>query len=127
LRLTNSDQRLEAGGRPSHSSFPRYLAAKKSVDDRALNRRVWETLGQSLPGGRPLDFLEVGAGIGTMLERMLDWRLLSDACYTGIDAQAENIAAAQERLAGYSRQRGFALGKPSGGPEGGQRLERPPA
>ncbi|MFC1997331.1 hypothetical protein ACFLXI_06965 [Chloroflexota bacterium] len=28
--------------------FPRYLAAKKTVDDRALNRLVWEQLKSAL-------------------------------------------------------------------------------
>jgi hypothetical protein len=28
---------------------PRYLAAKKTIDDRALNQHVWETLLQVLP------------------------------------------------------------------------------
>ena len=66
---------------PSNYSFPRYLAAKKSVDDRALNRRVWETLAQSLPAASPapLRVLEVGAGIGTMLERLLESGLLLPA------------------------------------------------
>lgn len=30
--------------RPTAYSFTRYLAAKKSVDDRSLNRHVWEHL-----------------------------------------------------------------------------------
>jgi SAM-dependent methyltransferase len=81
--------------------FPRYLAAKKSVDDRALNRQVWQALAGALPPcspTRPLRILEVGAGIGTMLERMLDWELLGDADYTAIDASEENIATAGLRL-----------------------------
>lgn len=28
--------------------YPRYLAAKQGIDDRALNRQVWETLRQTL-------------------------------------------------------------------------------
>ena len=68
-------------------SFPRYLEAKKSVDDRALNRQVCEVLSeqlQSYPGRKPLSVLEIGAGIGTMIERLLEWNLIHDASYTEI-------------------------------------------
>jgi SAM-dependent methyltransferase len=83
-------------------SFPRYLAAKKSVDDRALNKEVKEMLAQLVPmhtADQPLRVLEVGAGIGTMIERLLDWKIFSHAVYTAVDLEPANIAAAQERLA----------------------------
>lgn len=86
---------------PEHFSFTRYLAAKKSVDDRALNRQVWETLRQNLPETspqNPLHILEIGAGIGTMLERILERKLLRHVMYTAIDNQTENIDAARRRL-----------------------------
>lgn len=79
----------------------RYLAAKRSVDDRALNRRVWETLAAQLAqwqNGRPLRVLEIGAGIGTMAERAVEWGLLRAAEYTAIDADTANIDAARQRL-----------------------------
>lgn len=93
---------------PLTYSFQRYLAAKKSVDDRALNRYVWQTLADNLPTsplGSPLKVLEIGAGIGTMAERLWDWGLLSSAHYTGIDAQSENVAA------GWSRLKSWAAGR----------------
>jgi SAM-dependent methyltransferase len=77
--------------------FPRYLAAKKTVDDRALNAHVWQTLRQNLPA-RP-HILEVGAGIGTMVERLAEQQFISTATYTAIDNQSENIATALQRLA----------------------------
>jgi hypothetical protein len=85
-------------------SFPRYLAAKKTVDDRALNRTVWDALVYELPTGL-LRILEIGAGIGTMIEHLLDWGLLRDVNYTALDGVPTNIAAAQERLL----TRGFSL------------------
>ena len=90
---------------PKRYSFTRYLAAKKSVDDRALNRHVWGTLARRLPQAgpeKPLSVLEIGAGIGTMLERILDWGLLSYADYTAIDSQSENIAHIRQRLPGWA-------------------------
>jgi len=77
--------------------FPRYLAAKKTVDDRALNAHVWQTLRQNLPP-QP-NILEVGAGIGTMVERLVEQQFISTATYTAIDNQPENIAVARQRLA----------------------------
>ena len=76
-------------GIPEEFSFIRYLAAKKDLDDRSLNRHVRETLARHLLETRktpPLRVLEVGCGIGTMLERLLDWQLLPEAAYTGIDS-----------------------------------------
>lgn len=87
---------------PPHSySFQRYLASKKTVDDRALNAHVWQTLASHLPAGMPC-VLEVGAGIGTMAERMAAHGLLKHACYTLLDEQTENIETARERLAAGS-------------------------
>ena len=57
---------------PITYSLSRYLAAKKSVDDRALN---WQVLAAPGSGSatsdpqQPLRILEVGAGIGSMVER----------------------------------------------------------
>ena len=78
-------------------SFPRYLSAKKTVDDRALNDYVWQTLRQQLPEQPRI--LEIGAGIGTMVERLVEQQFISSASYTAIDSQVENIHTAQQRLA----------------------------
>ncbi len=63
-------------------SFIRYLAAKKSVDDRALNQHVCQSLNRTLSQPdyqrAPLKVLEIGSGIGTMLERLLDWNVLKN-------------------------------------------------
>lgn len=91
----------------SDYSFPHYLAAKRSVDDRALNRPVWDALHQAVTATRrqhqqPYQVLELAAGIGTMAERVLDWGLFTappgPVHYTAIDALPANIAAAQQRL-----------------------------
>lgn len=87
--------------------FTRYLASKRAVDDRALNRHVWQTLAGALDGAlpqdRPLRVLEVGAGIGTMVERCVEWGLFShadsDVNYTAIDSEQSNVEVARRRLA----------------------------
>ncbi len=60
-------------------SFSRYLTAKRTVDDRALNRQVWHTLRENLPRRNRLRVLEIGGGIGTMVERIADWGLTESA------------------------------------------------
>jgi SAM-dependent methyltransferase len=91
------------------NNFQRYLAAKKSIDNRALNRRVWEDLTSELharnPDG-PVRVLEVGAGIGTMLERALEWGLLIKAHYTALDLQPENFEYAVKNLRQWVRRSG---------------------
>lgn len=88
--------------------FVRYLEAKRTVDDRALNRTVWAELARLVTAtdraARPLAVLEIGAGIGTMVERVLAWQLFGPqphaVQYTVLDADAALIATAEQRLAG---------------------------
>ncbi len=97
---------------PRKYSFSRYLASKKSVDDRALNRFVWNTLFSALPKvqpERPLRLLEVGAGIGTMIERLINWDLLTYAEYTAVDADANNFVEARRRYSQWAVDNGFPL------------------
>lgn len=85
-------------------SFPHYLASKKSVDDRALNRLVWQRLAEELSNRdktQPLEVLEIGAGTGAMCERVMAWGLLTNARYTAIDNEAGNVVAARTSLADW--------------------------
>jgi hypothetical protein len=79
-------------------SFQRYLRAKRTVDDRALDRRLVDALREALSArvratDGPLRVLEVGAGIGTMVARFVEWEILppGEVQYTAIDLQSENI------------------------------------
>lgn len=91
----------------------RYLAAKKSIDDRALNRFVWETLRLALPEttrAAPVRILEIGAGIGTMLARIVDWGLLTGpATYAATDCEAGHLRLARDYLSQWATERGHAL------------------
>ncbi|OGO72215.1 MAG: hypothetical protein A2Z37_13655 [Chloroflexi bacterium RBG_19FT_COMBO_62_14] len=87
-----------------NDSFIRYLASKKTVDDRALNVRVLRSFRDSLPASgpaSPLRILEVGGGIGTMIERLLDWGFLADAQITAVDEQAGLLIEARRRLTDF--------------------------
>jgi SAM-dependent methyltransferase len=95
---------------PTTYEFTRYLAAKKSVDDRALNRHVWHRLSRALQqtaSDRPVRVLEIGAGIGIMVERLVEWGLLCQATYTAIDADPETIATSRQRLPAWMAAQGF--------------------
>ena len=103
---------------PAAPDFIRYLAAKKGLDDRSLNRQVWDTLAQALQDradSAPLRVLEVGCGIGTMVERLLDRGLLTRAAYTGVDADPGCIRAAARRLQDYAAARHAPLIVDAGG------------
>src|SRR5258708_6963930 len=71
-------------------SFPHYLLAKQTVDDRALNRVVLAALKANLPKP-PIRIIEVGAGIGNMLARLVSWDCITQAEYVHVDSLAENI------------------------------------
>src|SRR5271169_6654640 len=76
-------------------SFPHYLQSKQTVDDRALNKDVFAALQSNLPPG-PFSVIEIGAGIGTMLARLIEWGLVTNADYLALDETDENIAYASE-------------------------------
>lgn len=91
-----------------YNNFPRYLASKKTVDDRALNQRVWDALAESLNTYEDVEILEIGGGIGTMIERLLERKTLQHVYYTLLDEQPENILAAKERLPKWADEENFA-------------------
>src|SRR4249920_1702784 len=97
---------------PLTYSFARYLSAKKSVDDRALNRSVWQSLGVALPRAtpeEPLQILEVGAGLGSMVERLVASGMLTHATYTVIDLEPTLIAEARRRLPQWAATQGLQV------------------
>lgn len=84
-------------------SFARYLEAKRTVDDRALNVRVWDRLAAELnllseKLDRPLQVLEIGGGVGTMVERLRYGAMPLQCTYVLLDSDPELIDAAQIRL-----------------------------
>lgn len=88
--------------------FPaaRFYAAKKTVDDRALNKDVFARLQRELAPGR-VRVLEIGAGLGTMVARLVEWGLLHDAEYTLLDVDAQLLAASRDWLAQWAAGAGL--------------------
>jgi SAM-dependent methyltransferase len=88
---------------PVAYSYVRYLHAKRSVDDRALNRVVLGQLrdaiaGLPTPTSMPPRVLELGAGVGTMVSRLADLGWLTRARYTLIDSDRTSLDAAAAHL-----------------------------
>ncbi len=90
------------------ASTQRYLRAKRTVDDRALSREVFDTFAAALDG--PTRLIDVAAGVGTMLERLLRWEALpAEADYTMVDIDPANVAAAAEYLPSVARSLGYTV------------------
>jgi SAM-dependent methyltransferase len=87
--------------------YTRYLAAKRTVDDRALNRPVLDELRRLLPGDAPR-VLEIGAGLGTMVARLLDWQVLRAGEYTLLDVDPQLLRDSRSWLADWAAARGLA-------------------
>jgi len=91
-------------------SFPHYLLSKQSVDDRALNKDVLNSLKSHLPR-QPIRIIEVGAGIGTMFKRLMRWDVIHRAEYVMVDERVENIEYAFEWLLGWAKEAGLSTEK----------------
>ena len=99
---------------PAQYDTIRYLAAKKPIDDRALNHNVYRALARH-PLLRQKDvrvrIIEVGAGIGTMLERLIDRQLWHKCNYTALDISAANLKAAVNRLTDSAEFKNGSIGR----------------
>jgi SAM-dependent methyltransferase len=93
----------------------RYLEAKRTVDDRALSRRVRERLLAHLPAEPRV--LEAGCGTGLTVPRLLAWGV-KPGSYHGVDqdervvAFARSVRPAAMRYAGHDvtvTDRGFTF------------------
>jgi SAM-dependent methyltransferase len=86
--------------------YARYLAAKKTVDDRALNRPVLAELRRLMPAGAPR-VLEIGAGLGTMAARLVEWDAVAAGEYILLDADQQLLDSARRWLGDWAAARGL--------------------
>ena len=95
------------------TDFQRYLAAKRGVDDRGLDRRLLERLSAGLAAADDdtLRVVEVGAGVGTMVERLLEWDLLPPGRthYTAVDVDPDSVATIRARLTEWAAGRDLTV------------------
>lgn len=97
-------------------NLSRYLHAKRTVDDRALNRRVWSAFVERLCAfqevNESVNVLDVAGGIGSMAVRLLNLisgRTLESVQYTLVDIDADLVDAAWQNLPQWGRERGFEV------------------
>ena len=88
------------------SDYAHYLAAKTTVDDRALNRQVLAELRRLMPAGAPR-VLEVGAGLGTMVARLMDWGVVGAGEYVLLDTDRPLLDHSRRWLRDWAAARGL--------------------
>jgi hypothetical protein len=86
--------------------YARYLTAKTTVDDRALNRHVLAEVRRLMPTGTP-QVLEVGAGLGTMAARLMDWGAVTAGEYILLDADRQLLDCSRRWLRDWAAARGL--------------------
>jgi SAM-dependent methyltransferase len=86
--------------------YVRYLAAKTTVDDRALNPQVLAELCRLMPAGAPR-VLEVGSGLGTMVARLMDWGAVGAGEYILLDADRQLLDRSRRWLYDWAAARGL--------------------
>ena len=94
--------------------FQRYLRAKRTVDDRALDETLLdrvraELLAKARDRDGPIRILEVGAGIGTMIQRFVDRDLFpgGEIEYVAVDVDHANVRTMRRRIPEWAETLGF--------------------
>lgn len=85
-----------------------YLEAKRNLDDRSMNKQVWDAFCSAArrlaEERRSLRIVEIGAGSGSMIERLASWNLLpelgglSRVTYVTVEPQELHIPTLRTRL-----------------------------
>src|SRR5262249_60782469 len=78
----------------------RYLAAKMTVDDRALNRHVLAELRRLMPVGAP-QVLEVGACLGPMVARLVHWGMVGAGGYMLLELDRHLLLSSRPWMGGW--------------------------
>jgi SAM-dependent methyltransferase len=89
--------------------YAQYLLAKTTVDDRALNATVLQALKEQLQQHPAPRVLELGAGVGTMLTRLLERGVFARGQYTLLDANREFLREASPWLERWGEQHGCTV------------------
>ena len=96
-------------------SYTRYLEAKKTIDDRSLNEGVWRAflneLGAGSHANKNMHLLEIGAGTGGMLIKIIEAVNCNTMVYDVVDIESAHLEALCTnviqwgKLSGYSTHR----------------------
>ncbi|MBX2822338.1 MAG: class I SAM-dependent methyltransferase [Rhodothermaceae bacterium] len=91
------------------SGYARYLEAKRTVDERALNLYVWQRFIDHLnaiENTRSLHILEIGAGTGSTFFNVLDNVTHPSIIYRVVDLEETHIGALRHKLKSWAQNRG---------------------
>ncbi len=94
------------------SGYAPFLLAKRAIDERALNERIWASAMHQLdetPAGRAYRILELGAGVGGMLERILARTAVRQLVYTVVEPEATHIDALRVELCAFGEREGYRV------------------
>ncbi|MDX2496228.1 MAG: class I SAM-dependent methyltransferase [Desulfuromusa sp.] len=92
--------------------YPEYLAIKQAIDDRSLNQSVWQALAASLKsqvGSHGFKILEIGAGTGSMIIRLLDAGLLDHCQYFAVELEPGFARVAENELSVWAGAHGYRM------------------
>lgn len=99
------------------TSFAEFLTAKRTVEDRALNRPVFERFVTELAacsGSDPVRIVEIGAGTGSMITRLAEWNALPPrVSYRAVDIDADTIDTARQQLPEQLAAAGYVVDQTS--------------
>jgi SAM-dependent methyltransferase len=96
-------------------SFRDYLDVKTSLDERSLNPTVQTAFLDALRGREWLTCLDLGAGTGASLWRLLNAELSAGLAITAVDRDAALLDIAFKRTTVLLRARGFTVSTPAAG------------
>lgn len=99
-----------------------YLTAKRTVDDRSLNRRVLNSFSAALAerDQEEVRIVEIGAGTGTMPVRLAQWGVLPDrVTYRAVERRPDHVAAARERVPAQLASSGYDVDRKDRRTDGG--------
>ena len=99
------------------TTLPDFLTAKRTVEDRALNRVVFQEFADGITrrtadreADEPLRIVEIGVGTGSMIARLAEWEVLPpQVSYRAVDLDAEMLAVARRQLPNQLAAAGYRV------------------
>lgn len=97
------------------TSLTDFLTAKRTVEDRALDRVVFDQFVDALAdraadADEPVRIVEIGVGTGSMIARLADWEVLPPSVsYRAVDVDPETLAVARRQLPERLQTAGYTV------------------
>ncbi|MFB6286876.1 MAG: methyltransferase domain-containing protein, partial [Candidatus Bipolaricaulia bacterium] len=101
---------------PARYDEQRYLAAKRAIDARSRDARVWarfrdelEERARAKPSDKPLRILELGGGLGHLATEVMAQLDASALDYTLVDLSPANLEGARATVDAWALERGMTV------------------